>query len=133
MSSVSGEFSERELRMPYDNVIIFGAGASCDAGIPLLNDFVDVMWEYAVRGRSPRGAISDEDQRTLEAAERANRFAAELLMPLEFLLEDLPKYAVNDLLNDRGMQQLARHYQVSVQAMTNRLISLNFITGGSVS
>ena len=30
--------------MPYDNVIIFGAGASYDAGIPLLKDFVDTMW-----------------------------------------------------------------------------------------
>ncbi|HEY2330245.1 MAG TPA: hypothetical protein VGI63_10585 [Verrucomicrobiae bacterium] len=54
--------------MSYDNVIIFGAGASADAGIPLLNNFVDTMWNYSVRGRSPRGELSDEDKKLLAEA-----------------------------------------------------------------
>jgi hypothetical protein len=55
--------------MVHDNVIIFGAGASIDAGIPLLNNFVDTMWGYAIRGRSPNGVISPEDKKLLEQAD----------------------------------------------------------------
>ena len=33
-----------------DNVIILGAGASVDAGIPTLADFMDTMWQLATRG-----------------------------------------------------------------------------------
>jgi hypothetical protein len=55
--------------MTYDNVIIFGAGASVDAGIPLLNNFVDTMWGYAIRGKSPNGVISGEDRKLLEQAD----------------------------------------------------------------
>lgn len=55
--------------MAYDNVIIFGAGASFDAGIPLMKDFVDTMWGYAVRGKSPNGIISAEDRKLLEQAD----------------------------------------------------------------
>jgi len=32
-----------------DNVIILGAGASSDAGIPLMAGFVEKMWDFAVR------------------------------------------------------------------------------------
>jgi Zn-dependent peptidase ImmA (M78 family) len=62
----------------------------------------------------------------------ANRFAAELLMPYKFLEQDLVKYAANGSLDDRGMAQLAARYRVSVQAMTNRLISLGFIYDGAL-
>jgi hypothetical protein len=55
--------------MACDNVIIFGAGASVDAGIPLLNNFVDTMWGYAIRGRSPNCALSPEDRKLLEQAD----------------------------------------------------------------
>jgi hypothetical protein len=33
------------------NAILFGAGSSADAGIPLMNNFVDVMWECGYRGK----------------------------------------------------------------------------------
>jgi hypothetical protein len=56
--------------MTYDNVIIFGAGASFDAGIPLLNNFVDTMWSYAVRGRSAQGPISAADRDLLTQADK---------------------------------------------------------------
>ena len=51
--------------MNRDNVIIFGAGASADAGIPLLNNFVDTMWNYSMRGYSPpgKGGITEEDKK----------------------------------------------------------------------
>jgi Zn-dependent peptidase ImmA (M78 family) len=70
-----------------------------------------------------------EDKEEVEA----NRFAAELLMPMVFLEKDLSKFAVGGQLTDRGMAQLARRYQVSVQAMTNRLVSLGFIYDGVIS
>jgi len=57
----------------------------------------------------------------------ANGFAAELLMPAEFLSDDLRKLTLTDLLDDRKMQQIAKKYQVSVQAMTNRLVSLGYL------
>ena len=56
--------------MAYDNVIIFGAGASFDAGIPLLNNFIDTMWGYAVRGRSPHGELSSDDRDLLAQADQ---------------------------------------------------------------
>ena len=37
------------MAVQYHNVILFGAGASFDAGIPMLDSFVDKMWEYGFR------------------------------------------------------------------------------------
>ena len=56
--------------MGYDNVIIFGAGASFNAGIPLLNNFVDTMWGYSVRGRTNQGVeISHKDRELFAKAD----------------------------------------------------------------
>ena len=52
------------------NVILFGAGASADAGIPLLGSFVDKMWEYAVRGQTGNERISPQDMEILTAANK---------------------------------------------------------------
>ena len=52
----------------YHNVIVFGAGASFDAGIPLLPSFVDKMWEYAIRAKVGDKALSNEDLMILGAA-----------------------------------------------------------------
>jgi len=57
------------------NVVLFGAGASFDAGIPLLNSFVDKMWEYAIRGKARGVALSSADQELLS---RANDIRLEL-------------------------------------------------------
>ena len=38
------------LQKESDSVIVFGAGASFDAGIPLMSGFVERMWELAIRG-----------------------------------------------------------------------------------
>lgn len=45
-----------------DNVIIFGAGASVDAGIPVLRNFVDCMWEIAIRGRVGDRNLDEKDR-----------------------------------------------------------------------
>src|SRR5438874_2739736 len=55
--------------MLFDNVIILGAGASWDEGIPLMNSFVDSMWRYTTTGTGPHGTISQEDRALLEAAQ----------------------------------------------------------------
>ena len=70
-----------------------------------------------------RASSKGEDPEEVEA----NGFAAELLMPADLLSGDLARLTFTDLLDDRGMQQLAKRYQVSVQAMTNRLVSLGYL------
>jgi hypothetical protein len=44
-----------------DNVIILGAGASVDAGIPVLSNFVQVMWETAIRKTVYKEPLSETD------------------------------------------------------------------------
>lgn len=71
-------------------------------------------------GRASEGTHDDEIE--------ANRFAAELLMPREFLETDLSridKFFVDD---EKQIEELAKRYQVSVQAMTIRLNTLGFVT-----
>jgi hypothetical protein len=45
-----------------DTAIILGAGFSKDAGIPLLANFVDKMWELSIRGSSKNKTFSATDQ-----------------------------------------------------------------------
>lgn len=58
----------------------------------------------------------------------ANRFAAELLMPADFIERDFENAPGMDFLDDRKMMQIAKRYQVSLQAMTRRLIDLGFLS-----
>lgn len=55
----------------------------------------------------------------------ANQFAAELLMPEEFIARDLAQYANVDL--ELAIAKMAENYEVSEQAMTIRLTSLGHI------
>jgi Zn-dependent peptidase ImmA (M78 family) len=55
----------------------------------------------------------------------ANRFAAALLMPQEFLTKDV---IVEYPLDGEKIKKLARRYQVSEQAMTIRLVGLGFVS-----
>jgi Zn-dependent peptidase ImmA (M78 family) len=65
----------------------------------------------------------DNDER------EANFFAAELLMPEEFLVRDL-KGTDLDMLEDENefLWKLAKKYQVSAQALTFRLANLRYIS-----
>ncbi len=68
---------------------------------------------------STKGEDNDEKE--------ANFFAAELLMPAEFLTRDLEGQDL-DLLGDNDfLEKLARKYEVSVQALTFRLANLGYI------
>ena len=55
----------------------------------------------------------------------ANRFAAEILMPIDFLRNDL-KGQEFDLAEDNELRSLARRYGVSTQALAIRLNSLSY-------
>jgi Zn-dependent peptidase ImmA (M78 family) len=66
-------------------------------------------------------------QGTDEAEREANLFAASLLMPKEFIEADLASEDYFDLLDDGFLQNLARKYGVSAQALVNRLKNLGYI------
>lgn len=68
-----------------------------------------------------RDAVSSQasDREEIEA----NRFAAELLMPYEMIKADLFEYEI-DIENEEDIQELARRYKVSVQAMTHRITNI---------
>jgi Zn-dependent peptidase ImmA (M78 family) len=77
---------------------------------------------FAVKLRSDASSTGEDTEEV-----EANRFAAELLMPFDFLSADLNELAPNGELTERVMQQLAKRYKVSVSAMQNRLRSLGLI------
>lgn len=62
-----------------------------------------------------------------EEEKEANLFAAELLMPVQFLQQDLATVGALDLESDDAITDLAKKYKVSVQAMTFRLAYLGQI------
>jgi Zn-dependent peptidase ImmA (M78 family) len=69
-------------------------------------------------GNSSKGEIEDEKE--------ANLFAAELLMPFQFIQEELAAIEVLDL-EDDSISKLAEKYEVSTQAMAFRLSYLGYI------
>ena len=69
--------------------------------------------------------VNLRDQRSSEAVSweeiEANRFAAELLMPTEFITRDTRRYETFD---ENAKQRLATRYRVSAHAMGLRLANL---------
>lgn len=51
-----------------NNVIILGAGFSFDAGIPLLRNFVDCMWDFAMRKRAYGNPLDAGDIKVFQDA-----------------------------------------------------------------
>lgn len=70
-----------------------------------------------------RSGVSSEgtDREEMEA----NRFAAEILMPIDFLRHDLERQEF-DLADDKEFRSLARRYGVSTQALAIRLNGLGY-------
>ena len=94
-----------------------------------LHQFDTVHVDRSVMKLRSSASSSGVNQEEIEA----NRFAAELLIPRLFLSKDLQRHTFTDLLDDKGMQQLAKKYRVSVQAMTNRLITLGYLNSDAVN
>lgn len=89
----------------------------------VLHEFSDVhVDEYVLKLRSPESSAGVNEEEI-----QANRFAAELLMPPEMIETEISRLGVMDISDDRAMQQLAKQFQVSVQAMSNRLTTLNYL------
>jgi Zn-dependent peptidase ImmA (M78 family) len=57
----------------------------------------------------------------------ANAFAAELLLPAEFLKQDLAELGTVDVEDEHALKQLARRYRVSTQALLLRLSRLGYV------
>jgi Zn-dependent peptidase ImmA (M78 family) len=58
----------------------------------------------------------------------ANTFAASLLMPEDFIKRDFAGKKI-DAQDEAAVRQLAHRYQVSVQALTIRLVELGMLIG----
>lgn len=90
-----------------------------------------------VDGRTESGlkvSLRDDESSTGTNPEEieANVFAAELLMPAVFLAEDIVSYGPLDFMDDEEMldgvlDSLAKKYQVSKQAITYRLVNLEYV------
>lgn len=78
---------------------------------------VDHRFAFFLRDES-----SSTGEKPLERA--ANRFAAEILMPADFLRRDVREA---DIADEGALKVIARRYGVSVQAMTYRLANLGVI------
>jgi Zn-dependent peptidase ImmA (M78 family) len=86
-----------------------------------VND-VHIDRTFTVKHRDHRSA-KGMDVEEMEA----NLFAAELLIPVNFLHEDLKRVGELDLAYDEKVAQLAKLYQVSNQAMAVRLSHLGYL------
>lgn len=85
-------------------------------------DEVHVDRKFDVRFRNSLSSEGvDKDER------EANFFAAELLMPIHFIEEDLSKNNRMDIVDEDFIGELANKYEVSLQAMIFRLANLGFI------
>ncbi|MGD9724443.1 MAG: ImmA/IrrE family metallo-endopeptidase [Pirellulales bacterium] len=90
----------------------------------ILHDMDDVHVDRGFSVKLRSGASSEG--RNIEEIE-ANLFAAELLMPKEFLDRDLADIDSVDLVDEEVIADLARRYGVSTQAMTFRLGYLGYV------
>jgi len=79
------------------------------------------------RGFVVRYRDSTSSQGTDDEEREANLFAAELLMPRQFLQADLAEKAI-DLVDNETVEELAARYQVSTQAMAFRLANQGYLT-----
>jgi len=71
-------------------------------------------------GDSSKGTETEEIE--------ANVFAAELLMPVEFLRKDIASSKIKDEENlKKALGRLAKKYEVSNEALTYRLVNLGYI------
>jgi Zn-dependent peptidase ImmA (M78 family) len=98
--------------------------AAHELGHFLLHDFDDIHvdrgFKVWLRSKSSSQGVDVEEM-------EANLFAAELLMPEQFLAKDVERLEALDLLDEGLVAKLAETYKVSIQAMTFRLAYLGYI------
>lgn len=81
-----------------------------------------------------RRIVKDKFERNKDSAtgadkieREANQFAAQLLMPTDFIQKDMLKLGRIDLLHDVKLEKLSSDYGVSLQALMYRLNNLGYI------
>jgi Zn-dependent peptidase ImmA (M78 family) len=90
-------------------------------GFLLQELYVDHSFQVLLRDeRSSKG--------TDEKEQEANLFAAELLMPIDFLRKDVQVSTRVDIEDGAFLRELAKRYEVSQQAMVFRLTNLGYLT-----
>ncbi len=82
--------------------------------------FVDKQFQVHFRNEN---SSSGQDIQELEA----NAFAAAILMPKDLLLNEIKKHNF-DLGDESAMKELANLFNVSLQAMTFRMVNLGFFS-----
>ena len=81
---------------------------------------IDRHFEVRFRDeQSSRGTDADEQE--------ANFFAAELLMPRQFIKDDIEKVKQIDLEDGTILTELSEKYEVSIQALSFRLSNLGYV------
>jgi Zn-dependent peptidase ImmA (M78 family) len=85
--------------------------------------------EEIIVDRNFRVSFRDGDSGKAEKPEEieANYFAAELLMPADFLIGDLQDKLI-DIEDDALVKEVAERYRVSPQALNYRLLNLKYLT-----
>lgn len=86
------------------------------------SDDVHVDRRFQVKFRNEASSQGTDDEE-----KEANLFAAELLMPADFLKEEMEEIDIVDLDDETVLAKLARRYGVSTQAMTFRLAYLGYV------
>lgn len=81
--------------------------------------FVDREGRFMFRDSNSQSGIDKQER-------EANSFAAEILMPEEFVIEALEKID-RDILEDEDIEKIACKFEVSTQALTIRLVNLGLI------
>lgn len=89
----------------------------------LLHTQEGVHVDYAVLKMRDSRASEGSDEDEIEA----NRFAAEILMPRDFLVADLAALGPICADDEKAIASLAKKYGVSPQAMAIRLSTLNLV------
>ncbi len=83
--------------------------------------------DFHIDERFPIGLRNEVSGLAIDPKEiEANQFAAELLMPLEWLVKDIQQRKL-DFESEDALEELALRYAVSVQAMTVRLSGLGVL------
>ena len=81
---------------------------------------VDRRFQIQLRDENSSKGESEEER-------EANLFAAELLIPVQFIQKEFVAIEGLEIEDDSAIAQLAKNYQVSNQAMTFRLSYLGYI------
>ena len=98
-----------------------------ECGHLLLHEGKRVHIDHAFRVNSRKIRVNPRNDLSSRATDpeeiEANRFAAELLMPFDMIIDDLIERDL-DIENESELKVLADRYQVSVQALTFRITNV---------